>query len=154
MLFDFLKSMAFKIKLNPAQTISRIKANTQTDNRLGSGIGKFDGYFLKNYSFVVHMAYSGNIAVKDYHPRFSGCAKECDGGTELTLKMKSNPLIAIVFLCLYVGAIAALITGGCSPQMITILLIVIGFSLVTAAFFHAKYNNMKITLEEIFQDVL
>lgn len=160
MLINCFKEFSYDINLTPIQVISKIKSKTVFARRLNKGDEEFEGSFTNN-SFKIHFILPGNIWVhQGYNPIFYGKTEKIMEYTKLRIKMRPDILgyfVLIFSLLFFFAALVCFILFGQKVLTFLIISLIMSFGFIFVFFFgiaNIKYKNMKITLEEIFQNDL
>lgn len=150
---NVFKPFEFKINLNSEQVIGRIKSKTLSSNRISPSDVEFKGNFYKN-RFKLQFKTSGNIWVMNgINPEFFGFIKSNDSFTELSVKMRIQPLVSLVLTIPIIMFIIGIINFIYSSDIVLLLLTsiaLISCTTIVGSMLNDKYNYMKTTLEKLF----
>ena len=151
------KSTDYLVRLTPEQVIGKLKAKTNSPNRLSNKNSEFKGTFTEK-TFKLQFESDGNILVHNsYNPVFAGKAIQEKKGTRLSIKMQMNVAGYIMLLIPLFIWLVSLVCMFMSLEdshifIVTSSIILLGILAIVFGISVSKYKEMRTSLEEIFKD--
>ena len=158
-MLNCFKSTDYLLKLTPQQVIGKLKAKTNSPNRLSNKNSVFKGMFKEN-TFKLQFMGDGNILVhKSYNPVFVGKASQEKKGTHLNIKMQMNVagyIMLLIPLLIWLVAVICMIFSVSNAYVFFVLSSIFLFAFIVCVYGISvnTYKDMKGVIKSIFKDEL
>lgn len=153
------KSTDYLVRLTPEQVIGKLKAKTNSPNRLSNKNSEFKGTFTEK-TFKFQFESDGNILVHNsYNPVFAGKAIQEKKGTRLSIKMQMNVagyIMLLIPLLIWLVAVICMIFSVSNAYVFFVLSSIFLFAFIVCAYGISvnTYKDMQGVIKSIFKDEL